>query len=905
MDAQLRDLKASPPDEWTVTNSLSAVWQKDAVEYFYSLFRKFESEQGIPVLYVQHSSTSVLLNDANALVTKVLVPQGVTLFLSVLFAWCMPMWRKFVQGGALFPKAFFWPMILNALVTALPLYWLLSTYENERVRLQLIDNALTTMHERTRKEKGGDDSEIWHDPFCLYESSTTRPYNKESKESMGEWARRYDQLSNNVREWSQSEDYVRYFCATARITAQAVLAAGTILMIFLLAVTVQQAMSGKGMLDFDKGKLGSLVHKDTASALAAAKHAGNTALHAAQAQIETTRSAFESAVHNATASAHSAAESAQHATASARSAAKSARHAAASERASADSALHAAAAALHNVTNEVHHASSAAHSATTTAHNATPASDNSSDNASLRHLTSLTLIGAGQAAVTLQASTLGRGLREALAIFEQHLWAPLQWQVEALVFEHEAAFPEYSRRLLEADDVKGGIRHAGKYLSAMQGVNVTKITKTQVAALSMILLITIYSIYLIVVIAKINYAFDIHDQMLTHQKQHHAQSHAVRMKNSILTQSTNEIEQVSVREDEEEEEFDQAKVARETLEQQKQADKKSVRRFYLAQSVQAAKDSQQSYEQLLDTTIDNSAKKYSRYPIKLFGITITKAVVLGYVGFALLPFAHQAQALAPAIAKKACDSLEDLPIITLIDTKLADSRTAVNEALDKAQHAAQDVADQAEVGGLVHAASRILHGHGEKRDNKERRKDNSAGARTEGPELPTIPNAPKVSIKKAIHTAICKPLVQAVETKAKEIVHKVEKASEAAEKNGHDADDGRRLSPSSLGRGLGQALDAAVAEWLTGSLEDQEVRRAHLEQALHELSGRAHQLLRLAPVAVHSAYALGGLDAALDVVLLHQELRQTPARAAGCAEGRHTNGDDADFMDDGFEDVVV
>jgi hypothetical protein len=250
----------------------------------------------------------------------------------------------------------------------------------------------------------------------------------------------------------------------------------------------------------------------------------------------------------------------------------------------------------------------------------------------------------------------------------------------------------------------------------------------------------------------------------------------------------------------------------------------------LAQAVSNAKDAKKTYEQLLDSSIQNSQKKYQKFPMQLFGITITYAVLAGYIAFALAPLVQQAKHAGPGIAKHVCHAVESSSIMVLIDDKILEATRTVNDAAR-------------EVGSQV---------------------DSAVGGET-GLSKPVVP---EVSVREMFHEAVCKPLVKSMVSNLDAGVAKIKAAEKATES-------GRRLSKTV--RAANVSVEEIVAEWWEAHPGDPELRLDQVEHVLLEMAARASRL-GTAPAIVARAYASAGLEAALDTATLFLESEEPTNR---------------------------
>jgi len=249
------------------------------------------------------------------------------------------------------------------------------------------------------------------------------------------------------------------------------------------------------------------------------------------------------------------------------------------------------------------------------------------------------------------------------------------------------------------------------------------------------------------------------------------------------------------------------------------------------------------------------------------------------VAFALCPLAQQLKDILPAATTSACLWIEDSSVISGIDGRLQQAIVVANRAAKHAEHGMRG----------IHAHLQQAHDALAEHGMVERSSGGNASSFAALPHF-DVKLAPKINFKKLFHEAVCKPLADAVQGQVDRLANKVQAVSDAADaeavSDAADAEaDGEATGKATDTRRLSQplSLSRTLADWWAAHPGDADVRLEQIERAMAELQGKAYVLLRVAPTAVHSAYKLGGLDAALDAALLMMEAHPTPSAASAAS----------------------
>jgi len=187
--------------------------------------------------------------------------------------------------------------------------------------------------------------------------------------------------------------------------------------------------------------------------------------------------------------------------------------------------------------------------------------------------------------------------------------------------------------------------------SLVRGFDASKITKTQVLTIAMVLLLIFYSIPLLWNIAKINDCFERHGHMLLAQKEVHRINMARREAQKAKKQ---------------EEQAEAAAAGGEGDPAGTVGDSSGTASGEQPTSPENNSNEQGSskdlgcrrYEKMVDMAIQAANKNKTRFPLKLFGFVINMALLTTWIALALSPLAKQAQQMTPELVSMGCDWLE-------------------------------------------------------------------------------------------------------------------------------------------------------------------------------------------------------------------------------------------------------
>eukprot|EP00929_Paragymnodinium_shiwhaense_P004491 TRINITY_DN10546_c0_g1_i5.p1 TRINITY_DN10546_c0_g1~~TRINITY_DN10546_c0_g1_i5.p1 ORF type:complete len:1480 (+),score=312.74 TRINITY_DN10546_c0_g1_i5:85-4524(+) len=235
--------------------------------------------------------------------------------------------------------------------------------------------------------------------------------------------------------------------------------------------------------------------------------------------------------------------------------------------------------------------------------------------------------------------------------------SPLHDAIHAVASRHEDILSTAARRLGDSDEAADEVKDAMDDAT----FDATKITKTQLLTIAMVLLLMMYSVPLIWLIAQINDSFDRHGSLLMAQKEQHRLNQA-RRENQLLQGLTDEDES-----------------------EPQEGEKAPPRQ---------RKDlGARGYEKMLDMAIQSADSNKSRFSLRLFGFVINTTLLGAWIGLAGSPLVKQVKEMGLPTVMSGCRYLETGKISSLIrppDEK--DFRRSDNKMFFKS-HAASMVHD--------------------------------------------------------------------------------------------------------------------------------------------------------------------------------------------------------------------
>jgi len=346
----------------------------------------------------------------------------------------------------------------------------------------------------------------------------------------------------------------------------------------------------------------------------------------------------------------------------------------------------------------------------------------------------------------------------------------------------------------------GSLAAARRLGSPIEGVNVSKITPMQVLTCFMLVLLIFYSTRLIIHIAGVNLRFDRQLTTLIDQKKQHKRTQQAR---AVAA----------------------AKEPDSAIEEDK------------PQSA-SEKTPMQRYEEMLDVAIESARNNQMRFPIKLFGMAITYTVLLGWLLLAIQPLLKEVKTMSPILVKGACSWVENSPFVE-----------GLQENLDSVEGKLDNTVDTVIDNGLGVKRLRRLKEETEKETKTTAEKKKAI---------------PKASVKSLIENSVCKPILELLGAKSKEVEKKVDAAIKDADAQQKEADAGHRR--------LGElpALSDAVDSWWEEHPGDPDMKLVLVKLALRQLRKEAHRLLVTAPAAIRDMYLAHGLEPALDLGSTYQ-----------------------------------
>jgi len=190
--------------------------------------------------------------------------------LCTLFMLIPPLFRVTIQGGEFFPHPFATSLSLNMCCSAFALWFFLNNFQIVTERLAHVSNALAGFEQRTidpsgkaakaaaaaggsksvkdkKKEKEQEESgEASAFDLTVCEGQGI-PYDPADSYWVDQWREKQD----NVTNWHLCAGYLRVFVSSSRLTAQAILLAAGFILVFVLVLSVVQAVQGKGVAAVD------------------------------------------------------------------------------------------------------------------------------------------------------------------------------------------------------------------------------------------------------------------------------------------------------------------------------------------------------------------------------------------------------------------------------------------------------------------------------------------------------------------------------------------------------------------------------------------------------------------------------------------------------------------------------
>lgn len=238
--------------------------------------------------------------------------------------------------------------------------------------------------------------------------------------------------------------------------------------------------------------------------------------------------------------------------------------------------------------------------------------------------------------LSVAAERLRQTLRPVRASMQGTLWRQYQILTEVRAsLQGEEMPPAASRRLAERKRGKEfGNEEKGEeeedeeeeedvnlddYFDMMKNVDMTRVTKTQLFSLVMVVLVMIYSVPLMWNIVQVNGYFDRHEDLLIQTSEAHR-----------INQDRRELKRAE--------------------EQEKASEEQSE-----PQSTPAGVNKDLTrYEGLLATTTESARKTRERFPLKLFGFVISGQLLATWIVLAAAPVADQVNKVTPALVGYAC-----------------------------------------------------------------------------------------------------------------------------------------------------------------------------------------------------------------------------------------------------------
>lgn len=195
---------------------------------------------------------------------------------SIFFAFIIPLARVFQDHAALYPAPFTLNLALNTFASATMLCGFLVLFAKTTLRLSVIslflddfkqntidpsgqkkkkadpkaggkekaaaEAAATTTPAADQKAPVGIVQKVPENPFDLYLPKLDKEYNFWDPEWRAAWTKKVDNLS----QWQKCQGYLRIFVSGSRLVAQAMLVAAAIIIGFVIALSILQAVHGDG-----------------------------------------------------------------------------------------------------------------------------------------------------------------------------------------------------------------------------------------------------------------------------------------------------------------------------------------------------------------------------------------------------------------------------------------------------------------------------------------------------------------------------------------------------------------------------------------------------------------------------------------------------------------------------------
>lgn len=418
------------------------------------------------------------------------------------------------------------------------------------------------------------------------------------------------------------------------------------------------------------------------------------------------------------------------------------------------------------------------------------------------------------------------------------------------------------------------------YTTVIKGVDLGKVTASQLLAMSMMLILLIFSSRLILAVSSINSLFDNNSATLLAQEDEH-----------VKNQSRREEEAPA-------HVFPGAHVfPRQPPDASAEA------------AASCAREARERYEAVLRSSIESSKRKASRYAIRLFGFVITPALILGNLTLVAMPYFESAKQAAPSFVMTGCSLIEDSMVVSSLQHYIDEATYGANNVtrqarddidafiegqatrFDNATRLIDDTLNSPlyEVAGRTGSLRSLRgetwpgrqawspqeeHASGSANDSA---KASANGIEATSAELPADYHSlvPDFNLKQSLHESFCKPLLEGVKLEMETLSEKVREVALLAEdlRNSDNAPGGRRLSADGVAQGAVPDLPSVVARWWAAYPDiDSEVKLAIASGELDIMGLKAHHWLVHSPTALQSAFTHGGLESALDmgIILLKQ-----------------------------------
>mmetsp|Transcript_86525 Transcript_86525/g.279249 ORF Transcript_86525/g.279249 Transcript_86525/m.279249 type:complete len:1550 (+) Transcript_86525:96-4745(+) len=417
------------------------------------------------------------------------------------------------------------------------------------------------------------------------------------------------------------------------------------------------------------------------------------------------------------------------------------------------------------------------------------------------------------------------------------------------------------------------------YTTVIKGVDLGKVTASQVLAMSMMLILLIFSSHLILAVSRINSLFDNNSATLLAQEDEHVKNQSRREEEAPAHDNPSKPPDASA-----------------------------------GAAASSARAARERYEAVLRSSIESSKRKASRYAIRLFGFVITPALILGNLTLVAMPYFESAKRAAPSFVMTGCSLIEDSMVVSSLQhfideatygannatRQASDDIDAFIEGQDKRFDNATRLVDDAlnsthhEVAGRT-GSLRSLRGEtwpgrqaggrwspqeeGASGSANDSAKASANGIEATSAELPAdyYSLVPDFNLKQSLHESFCKPLLEGVNLQMETLSEKVREVALLAEdlRNSDNASGARRLSADGVAQGAVPDLPSVVARWWAAYPDiDSEVKLAIASGELDILGLKAHHWLVHSPTVLQSAYTHGGLESALDMGILL--LKQLP-----------------------------